>query len=117
MFLYKNVQFSVQTSITEIKPVVMEKHGFEDRVEALKVSPFCTFRIFMTLLQGCNLKVFLIRCSSSGVNFQTECLMELIKPVVFENFEFEKREKSKVLIFFQVWDDQKFDKWIETKVL
>ena len=42
----ESVKFSIETSMTEIKPVKMEKHAFEFRDETLLVAILGNFEIF-----------------------------------------------------------------------
>ena len=96
----KSVWFAFETSMPEIKSVVLAKQYFECRDQTLIVAFFSNFRILTvhpeTRMQN---KDSNYECSSTKVERSLKNLMGEIKAALPEN-ECENREKSKPGDFF-----------------
>ena len=76
--LLLNAKLSVYTSMTEIKPVVMEKQDFKYRDETYSYH-FLEFYDYHKSDINVNLKTLLINCSATRAKFSKKTLMEEIK--------------------------------------
>ena len=99
--------------MAEIKPVVMQKHELEFRVETTLVPLFesfdcssfwCTFKTIS----------FPIRCSRSTVRFPSHTLMDEVRVLVCEKFHFEERNVSKIADFIAKFWTVGYLTWIKT---
>ena len=88
--------FSNQTLVEDIEPPIPEEYQSEYREKKKHFSEYLDYRGSepMKIIIGASIESF-----STSVWFSIETLMEAIKTVVFENFVFEYRDKSKVCTF------------------
>ena len=75
--------------MTETKPVVMDKHLFENRYESFLILIFGKFWTNMFLMQASLSRGFSIESSSTGVRLSTEILFDELRPIRVEKSKIE----------------------------
>ena len=84
----KRWKLPIETLMEEIKPLITEKHDFENRGDS-KLKTFIAFSDIKILLQESEPKNFSIEFSSKTVEISVDMLMRECKPVATQNIKFE----------------------------
>ena len=112
MLLY-DVWFSIETSMTELKPAVLEKLEFEHSDEWFSVALLRIFGSFWFWCEYQELKLF-INYSFTKLRLSDETLIEEIKAAISGKLECENRNKIWNIRFFGNLAHQELDTWLKT---